>query len=71
MIRIKLIIFSIVFAFSITDGWCQDLGDYTKEEIKDFSQKVEDQIRFLEFFPNTVGSKETSAREFKASFFHF
>ncbi|MEX2593262.1 MAG: leucine-rich repeat domain-containing protein [Anditalea sp.] len=63
MIKNKLIIFSLIFVFSISYGRAQDLGEYTKEEIKEFSQKVEDQIRFLEFFLNTVGSKETSARD--------
>ncbi|MBI0399072.1 leucine-rich repeat domain-containing protein [Cyclobacterium marinum] len=41
----------------------QDLGGYTKQEIKEFSQQAEDQVRFLQYFLNTVGSGETSARD--------
>mgnify|MGYP000353425081 CR=1 FL=1 len=41
----------------------QDMGGYTKQEVKDFSQKVEDQIQFLEYFLNTVGSNKTPARD--------
>jgi hypothetical protein len=63
MIKNKIILFSLIFAFFISYGKAQDLGEYSQKEIKEFSQKVEDQIRFLEFFLNTVGSKETSARD--------
>src|SRR5690606_39920090 len=63
MIKNRLILFSAIFFFSVSYSKAQDLGVYTKEEVKDFSQKVEDQIRFLEFFLNTLGSKETSARD--------
>lgn len=52
-----------MFLLSFIHVKAQELGTYTKEEVKDFSQKVEDQIRFLEYFLNTVGSKETSARD--------
>ncbi|MBD3627385.1 leucine-rich repeat domain-containing protein [Cyclobacterium sp.] len=41
----------------------QDLGEYSKQEIKNFSQQAEDQVRFLQYFLNTVGSSETSARD--------
>jgi hypothetical protein len=41
----------------------QDMGGYSKQEIKEFSSKAEDQVKFLEYFLNTVGSKETSARD--------
>src|SRR5665811_1621423 len=63
MIKNKLILFSFIFACFISSGRAQELGEYTKEEIKGFSQKVEDQIRFLEFILNTIGSKETSTRD--------
>jgi hypothetical protein len=57
----------ILFLFSlfgtVTVGFSQNLGDYTKAEIKDLSQKVDDQIQFLEYFFNTVGSKDTPARD--------
>ncbi|AFL85187.1 hypothetical protein Belba_2642 [Belliella baltica DSM 15883] len=41
----------------------QAIGDYSKQEIKDLGQKVEDQVQFLEYFFNTVGSKDTPARD--------
>lgn len=63
MIKIKIVLFSFLFAFSIQDGWGQELGEYTKEEIKEYSGKVEDQIRFLEYFLNTLGNQQTSARD--------
>src|SRR5690554_2112102 len=63
MVKNKLALFSLVLFFAVQTGKAQDLGIYTKEEVQEFSQKVEDQIRFLEYFLNTVGSKETSARD--------
>lgn len=54
------LLFSLMF---VTQGIGQDIGEYNKQEIKDLTQQVEDQIRFLEYFLNTVGSKETSARD--------
>src|SRR5690606_17374205 len=63
MIKNRPILFILIFFLSVSLGKAQELGGYTKEEVKDFSQKVEDQIKFLEFFLNTLGSKETSARD--------
>ena len=63
MIRNRLTIFAFCFAAVVSTGNAQDLGEYGKEEIKELSQKVEDQIRFLEYFLNTVGSEKTSARD--------
>src|SRR5690606_19919898 len=63
MVRNKLILFSLIGFVSIFSVNAQELGSYTKEEVKDFSQKVEDQIRFLEYFLNTVGSESTSASD--------
>lgn len=63
MIRNRLILLSAVFLFAFFHVEAQELGEYTKEEVKEFSQKVEDQIRFLEYFLNTVGSESTSARD--------
>src|SRR5690606_36489124 len=63
MIRNRLIILSSIFFISVFGVSAQDLGGYTKAEVKEFSQKVEDQVRFLEYFLNTVVSKETSARD--------
>lgn len=55
--------FTISFFASTFGAVAQDIGDYTKQEIKELSQKVDDQIRFLEYFLNTLGSDETSARD--------
>ena len=63
MIRNRLTIFAFFFAAIVSTGNGQDLGEYNKEEVKELTQKVEDQIRFLEYFLNTVGSEETSARD--------
>lgn len=41
----------------------QTIKGYTKEQIADFSSKVEDQILFLEYLLNTVGNAETPARD--------
>ncbi|MFC4872652.1 leucine-rich repeat domain-containing protein [Negadavirga shengliensis] len=63
MTKIKLFISLFVFFLAQFTVWAQDLGGYSKQEIKDFSQQVEDQVRFLQYFLNTVGSGETSARD--------
>ncbi len=36
---------------------------YTKAEIDEFSAKVEDQVRFLEYLLNTIGASDTPARD--------
>jgi hypothetical protein len=56
-----LFVIFLLGAFSNVSA--QDLGGYTKQEIKDLSQKVEDQVQFLEYFFNTVGSQDTPARD--------
>lgn len=53
----------LIFCLSPLFGYAQDLGGYTKTEIKELSQKVDDQVRFLEYFLNTVGSSETNSRD--------
>ncbi|WP_232835058.1 leucine-rich repeat domain-containing protein [Pleomorphovibrio marinus] len=59
----KYLLFAIFcFCFSFP-GSTQDLGEYNKQEIKDLTDQVQDQIRFLQYFLNTVGNKETSARD--------
>lgn len=64
MTRSKLSLFILLLIFSITETVkSQDMGGYSKQEVKDLSSKVEDQIRFLEYFLNTVGSQETPARD--------
>lgn len=44
-------------------GIAQTIKGYTKAEIDDYSSKVEDQIRFLEYLLNTIGSSETQPRD--------
>jgi len=64
MARIKVNAFLLILFFCYAPNiLAQDLGGYTKQEIKDFSQQAEDQVRFLQYFLNTVGSGETSARD--------
>ncbi|EIM73632.1 hypothetical protein A3SI_17774, partial [Nitritalea halalkaliphila LW7] len=55
LLLLTTIIYPPVFA--------QDIAGYSKQEVKDLSKKVEDQILFLEYFLNTVGSKDTPARD--------
>lgn len=64
MIRIKGLSIGIFLVFWAVSGLqAQTIKGYTKEQISDFSSKVEDQILFLEFLLNTVGNAETSARD--------
>jgi len=63
MIKNKIIYLFVVFCSTLTLVEAQEMGNYSKQEVKDFSQKAEDQVKFLEYFLNTVGSKETSARD--------
>ncbi|GGZ15550.1 hypothetical protein GCM10007049_04610 [Echinicola pacifica] len=63
MIRNSLFIVFVLLVGLPLAVSAQDMGGYSKQEIKDFSQKVEDQIQFLEYFLNTVGSESTPARD--------
>ncbi|WP_143960669.1 leucine-rich repeat domain-containing protein [Litoribacter populi] len=63
MIRNKVICLVIAFCGPFSAIIAQDLGTYTKQEVKEFSSKAEDQVKFLEYFLNTVGNRETSARD--------
>ncbi len=64
MIKNKYILLSSLLFLGLIDHISgQDLGIYSKQEVKDLSQKVEDQMKFLEFFLNTVGSKDTPTRD--------
>ncbi len=63
MIRTKTIYLSfLLFGLSFS-GIAQTIKGYTKAEIDDYSSKVEDQVRFLEYLLNTIGSAETQARD--------
>ncbi|MBK6264267.1 leucine-rich repeat domain-containing protein [Marivirga sp. S37H4] len=61
--------FFIAFSLLLTLGLfaqlanAQQLGDYTKEEVKSYQSKAEDQVRFLSFMLNTLGSKSSSPRD--------
>ncbi|EOZ93645.1 Internalin A (LPXTG motif) [Indibacter alkaliphilus LW1] len=64
MIRNRtLFLLSLIFLGSAVHTFAQDIAGYSKSEVKDLGQKVEDQIKFLEYFFNTVGSKDTPARD--------
>jgi hypothetical protein len=64
MIKIKGLSIGLFLVFWVISGLqAQTIKGYTKEQISDFSSKVEDQILFLEFLLNTVGNAETSARD--------
>ncbi len=63
MIRSSYFLFSgIIFLLHLSLS-AQTIKGYTKEQVQEFSAKVEDQVRFLEYLLNTVGSSETSARD--------
>lgn len=64
MIRNKTIYLSIIFVCaSFAAAYSQTIKGYTKDEIKEYSTKVEDQVRFLEYLLNTIGSSETQPRD--------
>ncbi|MBN3582999.1 leucine-rich repeat domain-containing protein [Algoriphagus aestuarii] len=58
--KITLLLFLFCFGLS---AFAQNIKGYSSDEIKSFSSKVEDQIRFLEYLLNTVGNSETPARD--------
>lgn len=63
MTKIKFSLLILSFGFFSFLGQAQTIKAYSKEELQEFTVKVEDQIRFLEFLINTVGAAETSARD--------
>lgn len=64
MTRNRQLLFLLLLFLGInTSVFSQDLGDYSKADLKELTQKVEDQVQFLEFFLNTLGSKDTPARD--------
>ncbi|MBN7812927.1 leucine-rich repeat domain-containing protein [Algoriphagus sp. H41] len=63
MIRSRHLLFSALFFLLHLSLSAQTIKGYSKEQVQEFSSKVEDQVRFLEYLLNTVGSSETSARD--------
>lgn len=63
MIRTKTIYLGLLFSMLSFSGIAQTIKGYTKAEIDEYSSKVEDQVRFLEYLLNTIGSKETQPRD--------
>ncbi|MDR7130559.1 Leucine-rich repeat (LRR) protein [Algoriphagus sp. 4150] len=63
MIRTKAIYLSLLLFCVSASGMAQTIKGYTKAEIDDYSAKVQDQIRFLEYILNTIGSAETQPRD--------
>ncbi|MCE7055588.1 leucine-rich repeat domain-containing protein [Algoriphagus sp. AGSA1] len=63
MTRTKAIYLSLFLFCLSPSGIAQSIKGYTKAEIDDYSAKVEDQVRFLEYLLNTIGSSQTPARD--------
>ncbi len=63
MIRTKTIYLSMLLCCLSFSGIAQTIKGYTKAEIDDYTAKVEDQVRFLEYLLNTIGSSETQPRD--------
>lgn len=63
MIRTKTIYLSLFFLCISFTSFAQAIKGYTNSEIDDYSSKVEDQVRFLEYLLNTIGSAETQPRD--------
>ncbi|WP_296619826.1 leucine-rich repeat domain-containing protein [Marivirga sp.] len=57
-----LILFSFLFVFNIK-LFAQDIDGFEKQEIQSYQSKAEDQVRFLEYLLNTLGSKDASHRD--------
>lgn len=52
-----------LFFFISFISQAQTIKGYSKDQISELSSKVEDQVRFLEYLLNTIGSKDTPARD--------
>ncbi|MHA7129417.1 leucine-rich repeat domain-containing protein [Algoriphagus namhaensis] len=63
MIKSKFILAIAFLCMTPISLMGQTIKGYTKEEIKEFSEKVEDQVRFLEYLLNTIGGEDTPARD--------
>lgn len=56
------IFLSLFFVFN-TPLIAQDIEGFEKQEIESYQSKAEDQVRFLEYLLNTLGSKDASHRD--------
>ncbi|MDF2159429.1 leucine-rich repeat domain-containing protein [Algoriphagus sp. CAU 1675] len=63
MIRIKHSLLLIFLMLGQYAGIAQTIKGYTKAELEEYATKVEDQVLFLEYLMNTIGSSETPARD--------
>lgn len=63
MARIKIFFVLVAIFFGINGGIAQTVKGYTEEELKGYSSRVEDQIRFLEYLLNTIGAQDTPTRD--------
>lgn len=57
-----LILFSLLIVFN-TQLFAQDIKGFEKQEIESYQSKAEDQVRFLEYLLNTLGSSNASHRD--------
>ncbi|WP_375577827.1 leucine-rich repeat domain-containing protein [Marivirga tractuosa] len=57
-----LILLSLFFVLSLNVS-AQDIEGFEKQEIESYKSKAEDQVRFLEYLLNTLGSKDASHRD--------
>lgn len=60
--NILFIFMSLLFVFN-NKLIAQKIKGFEKQEIESYKSKAEDQVRFLEYLLNTVGSKEASHRD--------
>jgi Leucine-rich repeat (LRR) protein len=60
--NVFLVLFTVLFAFSIP-LFAQDIEGFEKQEVESYQSKAEDQVRFLEYLLNTLGSKNASHRD--------
>jgi Leucine-rich repeat (LRR) protein len=56
------ILFSLFLVLS-SRLYAQDIEGFENQEIKSYQSKAEDQVRFLEYLLNTLGSKDASPRD--------
>ena len=58
-----LVLFLVAVCFSPIQLFAQALGDYTKEQVESYQAKAEDQVRFMAYLFNTLGSAQSSHRD--------